>query len=154
MNPCMISILKVVDHVHSLFFTLPNNNKEEESNSSNKKTSTSITSNTEKSLPTWLKSLVDKLQDGSLNCKLFIAKIIMNRSNIFMPYGKFIVDSLISLCIEMEVPFGKARQFHYFLTDICFFISELPLEEHAKDDLSVSSWSKDQINDSKCVMCV
>ncbi len=62
-NPAMISILKLIDHIMTLAWDK------------------NVTLNSP--LPKWMSSLRDKLGGGlptSLKCKLFIAKVILNRT--------------------------------------------------------------------------
>lgn len=78
-------------------------------------------------MPGWMKKLFDSYSaDGSQNepelsfsAKLFILKLIINRSNVFQPYANFWFTHLADYVVSKETG-GKGL--HYFLRDICVIL--------------------------------
>ncbi|XP_028413162.1 DNA-dependent protein kinase catalytic subunit-like [Dendronephthya gigantea] len=68
-------------------------------------------------MPPWMSYLHKKLSHHSseLNVRLFIAKLITNLPEVFEPYAKFWLDSLMELIL---LPTFKNSELNYFVIDI------------------------------------
>jgi len=93
-NPCMFSLLRVIDHL--------NQNFPGESNT----------------MPGWMTSLHSEAikADTPLYVKIFIIKIIVNREEVFRPYAKEWSEVLFDYCTQKN---NGGKGFHYFLRDVC-----------------------------------
>jgi DNA-dependent protein kinase catalytic subunit len=98
-NSCMVSILALLDHMKQEFGK----------------------NWTEDKMPDWMKNMLEKLAHDSthLHVKWFIAKVVVNRPEIFQPYAKSWFTPLIALCVLDN---NGGRGFHYFLRDISFVV--------------------------------
>jgi hypothetical protein len=107
-NPCMMTILSVIDHCQEKFG--PTYDKAE--------------------MPKWMFEIHSKfVQTGTLvnftitlldvpNVLLFITKIIINKPEIFAPYAKFWVKSILRVVISGYL----GQHFNYFLRDVCILL--------------------------------
>lgn len=108
-NPCMLSILSLLDDMTTKFGTEWAAAKPRSGPSK---------------MPAWMKAVHEKFVDRNthLNIRLFIAKIIINKSEVFQPYSDHWFKPLASFVVNDELSGGDpdaARGFHYFLRDLC-----------------------------------
>eukprot|EP01012_Entosiphon_sulcatum_P003459 TRINITY_DN11099_c0_g1_i3.p1 TRINITY_DN11099_c0_g1~~TRINITY_DN11099_c0_g1_i3.p1 ORF type:complete len:4370 (-),score=577.88 TRINITY_DN11099_c0_g1_i3:12-11855(-) len=95
-NPCMATILRLVDHLSRHF---------------------PITA--ARIMPTWMSDVQNKLRQGDalpLNVRLFLAKIVINRPQIFAPFAEQFFVPLCRLAVSDR---NGGRGFHYFVRDLC-----------------------------------
>ena len=94
-NPCMQSLLRLVDHIHAQF------------------------SHTYKSgqMPEWMKFMHNVFCDGEAhnNVLVFMGKLIINRPNIFEPYANEWLEPLITLALTPSI----SKEFNYYFRDLC-----------------------------------
>ena len=68
-------------------------------------------------MPVWMAALHRKFLDVRThgNIRIFLARLISNRSKVFQPYAKFWVTPLVQMIVGGEC--GGAG-FHYFMVDL------------------------------------
>ncbi len=68
-------------------------------------------------MPVWMAALHKKFLDGRThgNIRIFLARLISNRSKVFQPYARFWVTPLVQLIVSGET--GGAG-FQYFMVDL------------------------------------
>eukprot|EP01080_Neovahlkampfia_damariscottae_P000233 gene233-4479_t len=106
-NPCIQTFLHVIDRLVALFPL------------------------DKSTLPTWMNELhhIYVNEDTSLNVKLFITKLILNRPNIFEVYSSYWFEPLVSLASSKN---NGGTGIHYFVRDISIMLimsSEYNLNE-------------------------
>lgn len=104
LNPCMETYMRVIDYMqHNKINPDP--------------PQYSSTINSPSDLPAWMLLMHKKFCDSStaLNIRLFIAKMIINRSTIFKPYAKLWLEPLSQLLIVQCL---ERKGIHYFIVDL------------------------------------
>ncbi|XP_076445486.1 DNA-dependent protein kinase catalytic subunit-like [Babylonia areolata] len=82
-----------------------------------------------KEMPSWMSYLCDKVKNPSadlFNVKLFIAKLIINSSEIFQPYAKFWLRPLCQLILSTDL---CTDGINYFIVDLV--VTMLSWHDHA-----------------------
>ena len=79
-----------------------------------------------KLMPSWMQAMHRRMSDteASVNARLLICKVILNRPALFRPFSNQWLLPLLELVLKVERPHGTARGLHYFLRDICCLIIE------------------------------
>jgi len=101
-NPCMPSILRVIDFMYKKFS--PTNAADQSA-----------------AMPEWMKLIYTALNDSSthINIKFFLTKIIVNRPHIFEPYCHSFFEPLVAVA---TTPLESNKGIHYFVRDICILL--------------------------------
>ena len=94
LHPCMPSLLKLLDKMKFL----------QSANS--------------QSLPKWMAEFLVRLEKSKyhINCRLLIAKLVINRHNIFEPFADKFFRALAQLMCDYT---QQTKIFHYFFRDVC-----------------------------------
>ncbi|XP_048576196.1 DNA-dependent protein kinase catalytic subunit isoform X3 [Nematostella vectensis] len=74
-----------------------------------------------KDMPSWMSALHKKLTnfETHLNIQLFIAKVIINQSQVFEPYARFWLSPLMELILKLIEEEGEnKRGLNYFVVDL------------------------------------
>ena len=100
-NPCMPTILEVIDCLHEQFGSKYNAPDQ---------------------MPAWMKTMVDGLLDTNhhVNVRLFLGKIIQMREAVFAPYASKIVVPLLKFIITDVKDAGAGL--HYYFRDLCVML--------------------------------
>jgi DNA-dependent protein kinase catalytic subunit len=86
-------------------------------------------------MPKWMQTLHDKFSniDVEVNVKLFVGKVLLNRSAVFQPWCKYWYLPILNLLILMTNPNGLHKwPFNYYVADMCVVMLEW--SEHAIPD--------------------
>jgi len=104
-HPCTIVLLRALDRMQNLFY----NNGDDDDDDDNRK------------IPSWRKSILSafKRENASLNSKLLICKIIMNRPYMFKKYAQKWLMPCLDLAIRLENS-GDHEGFHSFTREMCW----------------------------------
>ncbi|KAI6646753.1 DNA-dependent protein kinase catalytic subunit [Oopsacas minuta] len=100
-NPCMHAILRVLDYMeHNKINPDPPSNPSSPSD-----------------LPQWMLILHTKLTEGSThtNIRLFIAKIVINRPQVFQPYARLWTEPLVQIIL---LQCNENKGMNYFIVDL------------------------------------
>ncbi|KRX84595.1 DNA-dependent protein kinase catalytic subunit [Trichinella sp. T6] len=117
-HPCMMSMVDVINYMDQMDM-IPN------------------AANTP--LPAWMASMRDYLNFGSINVRLFIARIIVQCFHVFRPFYLEWISPIIKLIVMDE--FGS-NILHYFRVDLIVVLFEWTA--HVKKDEAIP---KDSLND-------
>lgn len=94
-NPCMQSLLRLIDHIQSQFAHTFKDNQ----------------------MPEWMKFIHSIFISSTShpNILLFLGKLIINRPYIFEPYANEWIEPLISLALSSSI----SKSFNYYFRDLC-----------------------------------